>query len=152
MEALDNILAEQPFFKGIAPDKLAELVECAHPVTFYPNEYLFREGEPAQHFYILTHGRVALEIHVPGQGDNILQTVTEGEVLGWSWLFAPYKWQFDGRALSLTRALVFNGLCIRGKCDADHDLGYELTQRFGHVLYERLQATRLQLLDMYRSR
>ena len=152
MEALTPVLAEQAFFKGIPPDQLEQLAACAHPVTFHESEYLFREGEPAQHFYIITHGRVALATHIPGQGDSIIQTLADAEVLGWSWLFPPHRWQFDGQALALTRALAFNGLCIRGKCDADHDLGYELAQRFGRVLFERLQATRLRLLDMYQSR
>ncbi len=148
---LEQVLAEQPFFKGLAPDKLALIAECAHEVAFPAGEYLFREGEPANHFYILTRGKVALEIHAPGQGEHILQTVTENEVLGWSWLFPPYRWHFDGHATTLIRAIDFNALCLRGKCDEDHDLGYELMKRFGQVMFDRLQATRLQLLDVYGS-
>ncbi len=148
---LEPVLAEQAFFKGLAPEKLALIAECAHEVTFAAGEYLFREGQPANHFYILTHGKVALEIHAPGQGEHTIQTVTDHEVLGWSWLFSPYRWHFDGRALTLIRAIDFNALCLRGKCDADHDLGYDLMKRFGQVLFDRLQATRLQLLDVYGS-
>ncbi len=77
------------------------------------------------------------------------QTVAEGDVLGWSWLFPPYRWVFDAQALELTRALVFDGTCLRGKCEDDHNLGYELMKRFAHVVVQRLQATRLQLLDVY---
>jgi CRP-like cAMP-binding protein len=149
--ALEQVLAEQAFFKGLAPEKLARIAACAHEVTFAAGEYLFREGQPANHFYLLTHGQVALEIHAPGQGELTIQTVTEHEVLGWSWLFPPYRWHFDGRARTLIRALDFNALCLRGKCDEDHDLGYALLQRFGQVLFDRLQATRLQLLDVYGS-
>ena len=72
-----------------------------------------------------------------------------GEVFGWSWLFPPYRWHFDVQALDLTRALVFDGQCLRAKCEADHDLGYALMQRFAQVIVQRLQATRLQLLDLY---
>jgi CRP-like cAMP-binding protein len=149
--ALERVLAEQPFFKGIPVEKLALIAECAHEVTFAAGDYLFQEGQPADHFYVVTRGHVALEIDVPGGGQRTIQTVGEDEVLGWSWLFPPYRWHFDGRALSLIRAIDFNALCLRGKCDEDHDLGYELMRRFGLVMFERLQATRLQLLDVYGS-
>jgi len=148
---LASVLVDQPFFKGIPPEKLARIAECAHEVTFAAGDYLFREGDPANHFYFLTRGQVALQIHVPGRGEHTIQTVAEADVLGWSWLFPPYRWHFDGRALMLIRAIDFNALCLRGKCDEDHDLGYALMQRFGLVLFERLQATRLQLLDVYGS-
>ena len=69
--------------------------------------------------------------------------------MGWSWLFAPHRWQFDGRAVDPTRTIAFDGTCLRGKCDADHELGYQLMRRFAAVAVERLQATRLQLLDVY---
>jgi CRP-like cAMP-binding protein len=149
--ALERVLAEQPFFKGIPVEQLALIAECAHEVTFAAGDYLFHEGQPASHFYVVTRGHVALEIDVPGGGARTIQTVGEDEVLGWSWLFPPYRWHFDGRALSLIRAIDFNALCLRGKCDEDHDLGYELMRRFGLVMFERLQATRLQLLDVYGS-
>jgi CRP/FNR family cyclic AMP-dependent transcriptional regulator len=147
--ALTDILADQPFLKGLTPEQLATIAECAHPVTFRAGEYLFREMEPANHFYILTHGQVALEVHVPGRGAQIIQTVADREALGWSWLFPPYQWHFDGRAVTLIRAIDFNGLCLRGKCDSDHDLGYALMQRFALTITARLQATRMQLIEAY---
>jgi hypothetical protein len=73
----------------------------------------------------------------------------EGEILGWSWLIPPYNWHFDARAVELTRAIALDGKCLRNKCEQDHDLGYELLKRFAHIMEQRLQATRLQLLDVY---
>jgi hypothetical protein len=70
-------------------------------------------------------------------------------VIGWSWLFPPYRWHFDGRALSSVRATSFDGACLRGKCDQDPALGYELMKRFARVFSERLRGTRLRLLDVY---
>jgi len=70
-------------------------------------------------------------------------------VLGWSWLFPPYRWHFDAHATTVVRATAFDGTCLRGKCDADPALGYELTSRFAQTLIERLQWTRLRLLDVY---
>ena len=149
LPAITQLLGDQPFLQGIAPDKLAAIAECAHPVTFRADEYLFHEGQPANHFYLITHGQVALEVHVPGRGNQILQTVSPHEVVGWSWLFPPYRWHLDGRAQTLLRVIDFNGLCLRGKCDSDHDLGYALMERFAQTIVARRQATRLQLIEAY---
>ena len=148
-QAIEQMLTNQPFLQGIPPAKLAAIAECAHPVTFRADEYLFHEGAPANHFYIITHGKVALEVHMPGRGAQTIQTVSDNEVLGWSWLFAPYRWHFDARALTLVRATAFDGACLRGKCEGDPRLGYELMSRFAQVVIERLQWTRLRLLDVY---
>ena len=87
-----------------------------------------------------------------GRGPVVIETLHDGDVVGWSWLFPPYRWQFDARALEPSRAIAFDGACLRGKCEADHELGYELMRRFAGSIIERLQATRLRLLDVYGSR
>ncbi len=79
----------------------------------------------------------------------MIETIEAGEVIGWSWLFPPYRWHFDARALAPVRATRFDGACLRGKCEADPALGYDLMSRFAQVLIERLQWTRLRLLDVY---
>jgi len=149
IDTSEYVLGDQAFLKGLPAAHLLAIAECAHPVTFASGEYVFHEGDPANHFYIITYGQVSLELYVPGRGSHVIQTVEKDEVLGWSWLFPPYRWHFDGRALTMIRAIDFNGLCLRGKCDADHDLGYALMQRFAQTMMTRLQATRLQLLDVY---
>ncbi len=149
MQTLGPILAEHPFLKSLDPRHLQVIVGCASNVRFEAGQFIFREGEEANQFYIIRHGKVSLEVFAPGRGSITIQTVGEGEVLGWSWLFPPYHWHFDARALELTRAIAFDGKCLRTKCEEDHDLGYELVKRFAHILMERLQATRLQLLDVY---
>lgn len=146
---LEPILSQHPFFQGIDRKYLALLSGCASNVVFHPQEYLMREGEPANHFYILRQGRVSIEIAAPGQGTIPLQTVGEGEILGWSWIVPPYRWHFDGRAVQLTRAIALDAVCLRDKCEADHDLGYDLLKRFSIVMSQRMSATRLQLLDLY---
>jgi CRP-like cAMP-binding protein len=149
METLEPILAEQSFFESMNPDYLRVLVGCASNVRFEPGQMIFKEGDEADQFYLIRAGKVAIDVFVPGRGAVTIQTAGPGDVLGWSWLVAPYRWHFDARALELTRAIVLDGKCLRGKCDADPGLGYELLKRFAHVMTERLQATRLQLLDMY---
>ena len=98
----------------------------------------------------LERGRIRqLEVNVPEKGAFIIQTIRDGDVLGWSWLFPPYRWNFDIRAVELIRAIALDAKCLRTKCDEDHDLGYEMMKRFSVILVERLRATRLQVLDLY---
>jgi CRP-like cAMP-binding protein len=149
MQTLEPLLAAPPFFADLEPRFLQVVAGCAANGRFPAGAFLGREGEPANQFYLLRHGKVALHLHVPERGALTIETLEAGEVLGWSWLFPPYRWDFDAQALELTRALVFDGQCLRAKCDADHDLGYALLQRFARVLLQRLQAARLQLLDLY---
>ena len=149
MQTLEPILAEHPFFKNLDRRYLELIVGCASNVRFNAGEFIFREGEEADRFYIIRHGKIALEVFAPDRGPLTIQTIGEGDVLGWSWLFPPYRWHFDARALELTRAIALDGKCLREKCEEDHDLGYELVKRFAQIIMERLQATRLQLLDVY---
>ena len=149
MRTLEPIIAEHPFFRGLKPEHLQVVVGCASNVRFNAETFIFREGEEAKQFYLIRQGRVGLEIYVPERGPVTIQTISAGDVLGWSWLFPPYRWHFDARALELTRAIAFDGECLRTKCEEDHDLGYELMKRFAHIIMQRLQATRIQLLDVY---
>ncbi|MCS6924746.1 MAG: cyclic nucleotide-binding domain-containing protein [Candidatus Binatia bacterium] len=149
MQTLEPILAAHPFFQNLDPRHLHLIVSCASNVRFEAGQFIFREGEAANHFYLLRHGTVQLEIFVPERGPLVIQTLGEGDVLGWSWLFPPYRWHFDARAATLVRAIALDGQCLRTKCEEDHDLGYQLVKRFAHVIMQRLQATRLQLLDVY---
>ncbi len=149
METLERILSEHPFFKGLEEPYLQLLVGCASNVRFDAGEVIFREGEEANKFYLIRQGKVAVEMFAPSRGPIILQTLGEGEVLGWSWLVAPYRWRFDGRAVELTRAIALDGECLRGKCEEDHNLGYELMKRVSLVMEKLVQATRLQLADVY---
>ncbi len=151
METLKPILADQPFLKGLAGVHLDLMAGCASNVRFSAGEFLFREGEEANHFYLVRHGRVAIEVFAAQRGTLTIETIGEGDLVGWSWLVAPYHWRFDARAIELTRAIAFDARCLRGKCEHDHDLGYELLKRFALVIEQRLQATRMQLLDLYGS-
>ena len=149
METLEPILSQHPFLQGLEKEHLALVVGCASNVRFDAEELLFDEGDEAEKFYIIRSGKVAVEMFIPGKGPMVIQTLGNGEVLGWSWLFPPYKWHFDARALELTRAIALDGKCLRKKCENDANLGYVLLKRFSQVMESRLSAMRLQLLDMY---
>lgn len=149
MEGLEHIVREHPFFAGLGSEFCALVCGCAKNVRFEAGQYLFHEGEPADEFYLIRHGRVAFELHAPDRGPMTFQTLAEGEIVGVSWLIPPYRRTFDARALTLVRAIAMDAACLRQKCDADHDLGYEMMKRLTAVLIQRLQATRFQILDVY---
>jgi CRP-like cAMP-binding protein len=149
VQTLDAILAEVRMFAGLPPETLELIAGCGSNVGFGDGELLFKQGQPADTFYVLRRGGVALEVFVPARGVVVIETIEAVDVVGWSWLFAPYRWHFDGRALDEVRATAFDGACLREKCDADPALGYALMSRFAQVMIERLQWTRLRLLDVY---
>ncbi len=146
---LEPTLASHPFLKGLDPALLALLVGCASNVRFDTNGVVFRDGEPANQFFLIREGKIAIEIPVPGRGETMIQTLGAGEVLGWSWLIAPYRWRFSARAVEPTRAIALDGKCLREKFDSNHHLGYELLKRFAPIIAQRVEATRMQLLDVY---
>ena len=149
MENLERILTEHPFFSGMKPAYLSLLAGCASNVRFDAGQFIFREGEQANEFYLIRHGKVALEIFAPERGSINIQTLGEGEILGWSWLVPPYQWKFDARAVELTRAIGLDGKCLREKSESDCCLGYELMKRFSLVMLERLQSARFQIVNVY---
>ena len=148
-ETLRPILATIPLFDGMKPEHLDLIVGCAANVRFAPGEFAARQGEAADRFFIVRKGRLALQVHGPGRGELTLLTVGDGEVLGWSWLVPPYKWHFDARSLTDTRALALDGRCLRRKFENDYELGYEMMTRFAQLMTQRLEAASLQLLDLY---
>lgn len=149
MQTIEPLLAEHPFFKDLEPEHLKLVVGCASNLVFHAGQFLFHEGEEANAFYVIRQGRVAIEAFSPEHGPITIQTECDGEVLGWSWLIPPFHWRFDARATDQTRVIALDGKCLREKCAKDHDLGYEMMKRFALIIAERLEATRLQLLDMY---
>ena len=148
-EGLDRLLEQHPLFKGMNSDYLAIIAGCAANERFNANDMIFREGSPADKFYVIRRGAIALEIHFPGREPLMIDTLHEGDILGWSWLVPPYQWFLDARALQLVRMVSLDAKCLRSKMENDHALGYELYRRFMPVIAKRLQAGRLQLIDMY---
>lgn len=151
-ETLEPILAEHPVLRDLDPKYLKLLVGCATNVRFNAGQFILRDGGDADSFYLIRQGRVAVEIAAPGRGPVVIQTLGEGDALGWSWLVPPYKRRFDARAVELTRAIALDGKCLRKKLEEDHDLGYQLLMRFALIIAKRMEATRMQLLDLYGNR
>src|SRR5262245_4759938 len=142
VKAVESVIAEHPFLRGLKAAHLRLLAENAMRLRYETGEHIFLEGDPANRFYLIERGKVSLESHQKDEPAVSIQTIGPGEVLGWSWLFPPYYWHFDARALEPTTAIFFYGTRLREQCEQDHDLGYELMKRMTAIMIQRLQATR----------
>lgn len=141
-------LAASPFLNGMSARHLTTMAECIMQSSFTDGEMIFREGDVANRFYLIQEGSVALECRSRESDPIHIQTIGAGEVLGWSWLFSPYLWHFDARAIEPAKVLFIYGSRLRERCDDDHDFGYELVKRMAEVMMGRLQATRWQLFEI----
>ena len=146
IEVTADALAGHPFLHGLSHDHLAALADTACDVTFPAGHRLFEDGGSATRFWLLQSGHVALDLHVPGQGRTKIDTIGMGELLGWSWLFPPYKWAFGAVTASPVEAFEFDGRAVRACCASDPVLGHEITRRLAYVVAKRLQATRVKLI------
>lgn len=144
-----DIIVTHPFFTNLNPHYVHLLTDCASFERFGPGQDIFREGQQADHFYIVHKGRVALETFVPRNGPTTVQKIDAGGALGWSWLYPPYQWQFSARALEPVEAVAFGAASLREKADENHDFGYDLLLRVGRVMLETLQGTRRKLVEFY---
>lgn len=150
-KTLTQLLAEHEFLGDLDPAFLDLLAEHARAVRVPAGGRIFTEGDPADTCWLVVEGRAALELGATGRGVAVLATVGPGQLLGWSWLFPPFRWHFDARAVTEVLAVVLDGPAVRDRCEADPRFGYELMKRFTELSIHRLQATRLQLLDVYGS-
>jgi len=148
-ENLEQILTAHPFFSGMRPEHLQLLAGCASNAHFEAGQFVLRQGQEADKCFLIRYGKVSLEVYAPERGAIEIQTLGEGDILGWSWLVPPHRWRLDARAIEMTRAIVLDGKRMREECESDHELGYELLQRFNQVMAENLESLRFQLLNVY---
>ena len=147
MRNLNESITNHTFFHGMKPEHLALLTDGAKTSQFNAGDVLFREGEPANQFYLIESGKIALENHAPPSSTTLVHTLGAGEVLGWSWLFPPFIWHFQARAIAPTEVIQLNGAHLLVNAERDHDFGYAVMKRVAQVVIHRLQATRRHRLD-----
>lgn len=149
MKAIDALLADVPALAGIDPAQLELISGCGQNRVVPAGEYLMREGDRADDFYVIRRGRAAIEVHSPTRGALPIETLHDGDLVGWSWLVEPYRVHFDVRTTGECHLIAFDGSCLRARFEQDPLLAYELLRRFVPVIVDRLQATRIRLLDLY---
>jgi CRP-like cAMP-binding protein len=148
--SIRDLLAVQPVLHDLEPEDIDLMAGCGHNEVFESGTFLATADEAANRFFVIREGTVALELPAP-TGPLMIETIGAGDLVGWSWLFTPNRWAYDVEAIERTRVVVIEAACLRDKCDADPAFGYRVMKRFAHVIVDRLQATRLRLLDVYGS-
>ncbi|WP_432971536.1 Crp/Fnr family transcriptional regulator [Dactylosporangium sp. CA-233914] len=143
-----DLMVGHPFLAGMRPRDVERLTRWAHRAPLRAGTRIFEENGRAERFWLIREGGVELDTRVPGGGAVVVDTLGPGTVLGWSWLFPPYRWHFGAVTTSPVLAIALDGPGVRGLCDADPVLGQELTRRFMAVVVARLQATRSRLLGL----
>ena len=149
-DELEGKVAAHPFLIGISEAHIRLLADCALRSEFTAGQVIFRKGETANRFYLIERGKVALE---SSTGDRVVKIdeVGDGDLLGWSWIFPPYVWHFDARAIEPTTAIFLYGTILREYCEKDPVLGYELFKRMSEVMMRRLQAARVKLSEAMKN-
>lgn len=149
LDALTDLIKSHPFLAGLDPEFYEFFHDCATVRRFASQQQIFHEGGEADHFYLILSGEIALETFVPGCGTVTIQRLGPKEALGWSWLFPPHEWHFTATTLAPTEVISFNAEALRAKAAENRDFRDELLTRVVKTLLERLQSTRMQLIDLY---
>lgn len=147
---IDRALAGHPFASGLSAKDLETLAGCIEGRSQWgPGEQILRRGDPADECHLVVDGTIAIEIRPPGRTPTTIQTLHGGDLLGWSWLFEPYRWTFDARASAESTAITLDAAALRQAIEGDCAFGLVLMRRVTRAIVNRLEATRLQVLDVY---
>jgi CRP/FNR family cyclic AMP-dependent transcriptional regulator len=144
-----ELLQTHPFLDGLTTEQIGRLAAWARRSQFRTGVRVFEEGGKADRFWLIRDGHIQLDTYLPGRGSVVIESLRAGTVLGWSWLFDPYVWHFGATAAEPTLTVEFDARGVRRLCEEDPVLGYALVQRFTRVVVDRLQSTRIRLLDLY---
>lgn len=151
MNDIERKLREHAFFQELSDEQVHLIAECGYEKTFGPGEVIAKEGSDANDFFLVKSGKIAIQLFTPHKGAVTVHTVGPNNIVGWSWLFPPYKWNFDIKALEATSVIALHAQCLRGKCETNPELGYNLMKKFSRIMIQRLHETRIQLLDIYKA-
>jgi|SRR4051812_29914246 CRP/FNR family cyclic AMP-dependent transcriptional regulator len=149
MRSIEELLDEAAALQSLPASHRSTMAGCARLRTLEPGAMLLTEGGPADEFFLLRRGSVAIETDVPGRGPVMLETLGDGDLVGWSWLVPPYRSAFGARAVDAAHVIALDGACLRGKCEQDPALGYDLLKVVATTFVRRLEDTRMRLLDLY---
>lgn len=148
-ESMTTRVTLHPFLAGMTPTQLALLTDCAIPTHFKEGQTILREKEMANRFYLLETGRIVVEARAAGRQPILIEKLSAGDLLGWSWMFPPYVWHFSARAIEPTNTLFFYGSILREYCERDHSLGFELFKRMSAVMVHRLHLAQQKILALH---
>ena len=146
-QSITDYLAAHEFFSEISDDILKFLCECSSTYEIKKEQILFRQGEPADKFYIIRNGTISIQMPAIMGPALDIQTLGKDQVLGWSWLISPYKWNFQTKADEYSELLQFEAAAILARCDQEPKFGYELFKKFAGLMSAGLNAARQKMMD-----
>lgn len=146
---IEQVIADAPFFDGLGTEAVTFLASCARRASFSDQEAVFTHGAPADAFYLLLSGGITVEIGAISGPPLMLEELTAGSVLGWSWLIPPYRWHFQARAVAPTEVLAFDGAAVRRHCEDDPQFGLALFKRFSGLMSERMEHARRTMMESW---
>jgi CRP-like cAMP-binding protein len=149
MQSIEEYLSTHAFFSGLDDSFMKFLTSSAKEVQIKEGHVLFQQGKPADKFYLVRNGKISVQVPALMGPTLELQTLGEDQILGWSWLIPPYRWNFHARALEDSEVLEFDGSAILARCEEDPKFGYELFKRFAALMSERLDAARQKMMDQW---
>ena len=137
-----RLIATHPLWHDMQPKHLLALEHCAHLIAYERGDWIGRVGESAEFFYLITGGCAELSLPI-NEADSVpIMRLNKQAMIGWSWLYVPFEWQYDVQAVTTLDAIAFNVECVRAMLEADHELGFQLMKRFGTVIQERQRQIR----------
>ena len=149
MPLTDDYLSTHAFFSGLSEEYIELLSEFATQKHVVKGHVLFQQGKPADKFYLVREGKVSVQVPALVGPVLELQILGENQMLGWSWLIPPYRWNFLARAVEDTEVIEFDGVAILANCERDPKFGYELFKRFTALMSDRLNAARQKMMDQW---
>lgn len=149
MSSIENYLSSHEFFSGLDDNYIKFLAGSAAEKKIKSGDTLFKQGERAERFYLLRSGQISIQVPALMGPTLEIQTLGNDQILGWSWLIAPYRWSFLARAVADSEVLEFDGKAILAHCESDPKFGYELFKRFAALMSERLDAARQKMMDQW---
>jgi CRP-like cAMP-binding protein len=146
---LANWRDRAPVLKGLPESSYMYLESLAQEVRYSIGQVMFEADSPADRFYLVDEGKVGLEVSIAGRPPIVLETLGPGDLVGVSWLFPPFEWNWRARALTSTTMIVFDAEEVRRQCEVDRELALQIYRTVAAEAVRRLHGARIRLLDMY---
>ena len=146
-QVIEDYLSSHVFFSGLDDSFIKFLSNSARELRIKKGDVLFKQGERADKYYLLRNGRVSVQVPALMGPTLEIQSLGEDQIIGWSWLIPPYRWNFLARATEDSDLLEFDGNAILARCEKDPKFGFELFKRFARLMSERLDAARQKMMD-----
>ncbi len=140
-----DTLRRYSHFSQLSPESLTKLAGIADEQAIPAGQAIFAESDPAEYLYLIVRGEVTLACEL-GTGEfRVVDTLVDGEMVGWASLVEPYRCHTFATAVKETHFIRLAAAKLRQYCESDHLLGQQLLTQVAQMLSSRLKSARVQL-------